>query len=218
VIERILPDEASAAEAFADSSDVQLFRQEHVLVARAIAKRQREFATARDCARRALVGLGIDPLPIMSGKQGEPQWPPGIVGSISHCAGYRAAAVARSADVLTIGLDAEPANVLPDGVLELISLPAERARLRDLAVVSPGTHWDRVLFSSKEATYKAWFPLTRRWLGFEDAEITIDAALGTFHVQLLVPGPLIGSTPLTEFSGRWLTSDGLVLTAVTAMA
>ena len=33
-------------------------------------------------------------------------------------------------------------------------------------------HWDRILFCAKEATYKAWFPLTHRWLGFEDAHIT----------------------------------------------
>ena len=67
-----------------------------------------------------------------------------------------------------MGVDAEPHDVLPDGVLDAISLPAERA---ELAALPSGMHWDRILFCAKEATYKAWFPLTKRWLGFEDAHI-----------------------------------------------
>jgi 4'-phosphopantetheinyl transferase EntD len=35
----------------------------------------------------------------------------------------------------------------------------------------PEVYWDRVLFCIKESTYKAWFPLTHRWLGFEDASV-----------------------------------------------
>ena len=112
-------------------------------------------------------------------------------GSITHCAGYRAAAVASTREVLTIGLDAEPNETLPDGVLDHVSLPGERARLRDLAATAPGTCWDRLLFSAKESVYKAWFPLTRQWLGFEDADITIDPAAGTFEARLLVPAPVV---------------------------
>ena len=100
-----------------------------------------------------------------------------------------AAAVASTSEVVTIGVDAEPDEILPDGVLNHVSLPGERARLRDLAAAAPGTCWDRLLFSAKEATYKAWFPLTRRWLDFEDADITINATDGTFGVRLLVPAP-----------------------------
>ena len=81
----------------------------------------------------------------------------------------------------------------------------------------PGVCWDRLLFTAKEAVYKAWFPLTRRWLGFEEAEITIDAAGGTFGARLLVPVPA-GGGPLTGLTGRWLARDGLILTAVTACA
>jgi 4'-phosphopantetheinyl transferase EntD len=217
VIEQILPAGAASAEAFRDPPGLVLFPEEEALVARAVDKRRREFTTARACARTALAGLGVESAPILPGEQGAPQWPPGIVGSITHCAGYRAAAVARARDVLTIGLDAEPDEALPRGVLEVVSLPGERRRLRDLAAAAPGTCWDRLLFCAKEATYKAWFPLARRWLGFEDADITINATDGTFESRLLVPAPPVSGSPLVGFTGRWLARDGLLLTAITAL-
>jgi 4'-phosphopantetheinyl transferase EntD len=215
VIEKILPAAVMSAEKFVDSSDSLLFPEEEALVARAVDKRRREFATGRSCARSALAALGFPPTPILTGERGAPVWPSGIVGSITHCAGYRAAAVARACNVLTIGLDAEPDSELPDGVLEMVSLPGERALLRDLAVTAPGTSWDRLLFSAKESVYKAWFPLTHRWLGFEEADITINPAGGTFDAQLLAEtSSSAEATRLTGFTGRWLVSDGLILTAV----
>ena len=214
VIGEILPAGVSSAEAFADPRDAVLFPEEAAILVRAVDKRRREFTTARHCARSALAGLGVPPVPILTGEQGAPQWPPGIVGSITHCAGYRAAAVARACDMLTIGLDAEPNDELPDGVLETVSSRGERARLGDLAPVTPGICCARLLFSAKESVYKAWFPLTGRWLGFEEADITIDAARGAFNARLLVPGPVVGSSPLTGFVGRWLVRNGLVLTAI----
>jgi 4'-phosphopantetheinyl transferase EntD len=216
VIERILPVGVAYAEAFADPPDVGLFPEEQALIARAVPARRREFATGRNCAHSALADLGVALVPIGQGERGAPRWPPGIVGSITHCAGYRAAVVARASHVLTIGLDAEPDEVLPDGVLAVISAPGERARLRELAAAVPDTCWDRLLFSAKEATYKAWFPLTRRWLGFEDADITINAADGTFEARLLVAVPAVDGCPLTGFTGRWLAHDGLILTVITA--
>lgn len=218
MIEQILPAGAASAEEFGDPPALTLFPEEEALLGRAVDKRRREFTTARACARTALASLGIPPAPIMPGERGAPQWPPGIVGSITHCAGYRAAAVARACDVPTMGLDAEPHEVLPSGVLESISLPAERERLPALAAVEPGICWDRLLFCAKEATYKAWFPLAQRWLGFEDADITINAADRTFETRLLVPAPTVGGSPLAGFAGRWLVRDGLILTAITALA
>jgi len=215
MIENIVPAVVACAETFEDPPDVWLFPEEEAVVTSAVAKRRREFSTGRACARSALAQLGVGPAPVLPGEQGAPQWPAGIVGSITHCAGYRAAAVAPARHVLTIGVDAEPDDVLPDGVLALIALPGEQARLLELAGTAPGVSWDRLLFSAKEATYKAWFPLARRWLGFEDADITINPSDGTFHSSLLVTGPTVNGSPLSGFTGRWLTSDGLILTAIT---
>ena len=117
-------------------------------------------------------------------------------------------------ELVTIGLDAEPNAALPGGVLELVSQPAERARLRQLGAASPGIGWDRLLFCAKEAVYKAWFPLTGRWLGFADADITISATDGTFSAHLQVPGPVVNGSPITGFTGSWLANDDLILAAI----
>jgi 4'-phosphopantetheinyl transferase EntD len=213
VIEEILLPAVAAAEAFEDPPEVVLFPEEQAVIGRAVERRRREFATARACARAALARLGQPPVAILAGERGAPAWPAGIVGSITHCAGYRAAAVGRAAEVLTVGLDAEPDQPLPDGVLGVISLAAERDRLGDLARSAPGPNWDRMLFCAKESVYKAWFPLTGRWLGFEQACITLDPA-GTFTARLLVPGPEVDGRALTAFDGRWLARDGLIVTAI----
>jgi 4'-phosphopantetheinyl transferase EntD len=50
-----------------------------------------------------------------------------------------------------------------------------------LAASDPGTCWDRLVFCAKEAVYKTWFPLAERWLGFDEADVTIDAAARSPH-------------------------------------
>lgn len=150
--------------------------------------------------------------------RGAPQWPAGVVGSITHCDGYRAAAVARDDHLRAIGIDAEPHDALPDGVLDTITRPAEREQLHRLATTAPGCHWDRLLFSAKESVYKAWFPLTGRWLDFTEADVTIDAVSGSFTAGLAVRGPCVDGAEMTGFTGRWLIRAGLVVTAVTVVA
>jgi 4'-phosphopantetheinyl transferase EntD len=215
VIEEILLPAVAAAEEFGDRPDAVLFPEEEAVIGRAVEKRRREFTTGRACARAALARLGQPPVAILPGERGSPGWPPGIVGSITHCAGYRAAAVARASQVLAIGLDAELDLPLPGGVLDVVSLAAERDSLADLARSAPGPNWDRMLFCAKESVYKAWFPLTGRWLGFEQAHITFDAAAGAFTARLLVPGPEVDGRELTAFDGRWLARGGLILAAIT---
>jgi 4'-phosphopantetheinyl transferase EntD len=138
-----------------------------------------------------------------------------VVGSITHCPGYFAAAVARTRDVVSLGIDAEPDEPLPNhGMLDLIALDTERAHLPELATARPGISWDRLLFSAKESVYKTWFPLARRWLDFKSAEVIIDPLAGTFTARLLVPGPLVSGGPLVMLNGRWLAQHGLLVTSV----
>jgi 4'-phosphopantetheinyl transferase EntD len=215
MLEQILPREVAVAEAFGDQPGADLFPQEEAAIARAVPRRRREFATARACARAALAQLGEPPVPILRGASGAPLWPAGVAGSITHCAGYRAAAAARTSDIVTVGVDAEPDQALPGGVLDAISLPGERAHLNGLSARQPGTaHWDRLLFCAKEALYKAWFPLARQWLGFEQAEIVIDPDGGAFTARLLVPAPLAAGSPLATVRGQWLAARGLVAAAI----
>jgi 4'-phosphopantetheinyl transferase EntD len=224
MIERILPAAVVAAELFGDEP-AELFPAEEAAIARAVGKRRREFTSVRVCARRALARLGQPPAPLVPGERGAPRWPDGITGSMTHCDGYRGCVVARTADLASVGLDAEPNDVLPDRVERVVMLPAERAHIAALAAATPGVCWDRLLFSAKEAVYKAWYPVTGRWLGFEQASIEFAAggdsdgggdgagaanraAQGTFTARLLVPAPA------PAFTGRWLCSGAHLLALV----
>ncbi|WP_217253841.1 4'-phosphopantetheinyl transferase superfamily protein [Streptomyces sp. AC602_WCS936] len=222
MIEELLPDTVVTVEAQGvdDAGHLPLLPEEEPLVARAVAKRRREFTVVRSCARRAMAKLGVPARPVLNGEGGAPVWPEGLTGSMTHCDGYCAAALVRVTDLASLGIDAEPDGPLPDGVLPGVALPAETARLRRLAREHPGVHWDRLLFSAKESVYKAWFPLTRRWLDFTEADIEItvdpgDPRRGTLRAALLVPGPTVGGRRLTRFDGRWTARHGLVATAVT---
>jgi 4'-phosphopantetheinyl transferase EntD len=214
VIEEILPPCVAVEERRHDPADATLFPDEEAVVARAVEKRRREFTTARMCARGALQTLGFAAVSIPTGERGEPLWPAGALGSITHCDGYRAAAVARSREVVTLGIDAERNAPLPDGLVGDIARPEELPSLLRLAADHPEVHWDRLLFSAKESVYKAWFPLARRWLGFEDAIVVLDPRAGTFEARLLVAGPQLTNGPLRALAGRWIARDGIVLTAV----
>ncbi|WP_326638705.1 4'-phosphopantetheinyl transferase superfamily protein [Streptosporangium sp. NBC_01755] len=222
MIEDLLPGEVMSSEAFDDSRPCALFLAEEAVISRSVEKRRREFTTARWCARDALGNLGYQPVPVLPGAKGAPIWPSGVVGSITHCAGYRAAVVARSGDITTLGIDAEPNKPLPSGILEVITAGEELRRVMDLLRRDPSVRWDRLLFSAKESVYKAWFPLAplrEPGLDFTEASITFDPVCGGFQALLLVEGPrLSDGVELKEFSGRWLVGRGLMITAIAVVA
>ncbi|MFJ4778920.1 4'-phosphopantetheinyl transferase [Streptomyces sp. NPDC088762] len=214
MIETILPRVAVSAEAFGDPPEATLYPGEEAIVARAVASRRREYTTARHCARLALRDLGHAPVAIPTGEKGEPVWPPGVVGALTHCSGYRAAALAPAARITALGIDAEPHVPLPDGVLEAVARPEELSHLGALRRCAPEVHWDRLLFSAKESVYKAWFPLARRRLDFTDATLLFDCASRTFRATLHQQGPTVHDRPLTSMTGQWLVTKGLITTSV----
>ncbi|WP_197043537.1 4'-phosphopantetheinyl transferase family protein [Saccharothrix sp. NRRL B-16314] len=218
IIDLLLPPPVSAFESFTDPDGVVLFPEEEELIAKSVDKRRKEFTTGRHCARTALGALGFPPAPVLPGPKREPIWPEGVVGSITHCTGYRAAAVGRTADVWSIGLDAEPNQPTPEGVLDAIAVPGELARMPELRASGDKVAWDRLLFSAKETVYKAWFPLARKWLGFEDAEVTINPDDGTFTARILIEAPVVDGVALDGFTGRWLAREGFVVTAIAVPA
>lgn len=206
-----MPPQVNAVDQLGADTDAAPLPEEEPLIAGAVAARRAEFATARACARQALRNLGLPTGPILRGDKREPLWPTGIVGSITHCKGYRAAAVARADEVLTIGIDAEPDAAIEARVAARVLDDAERAWV---AAAPAGIHWDRLIFSAKESVYKAWFPLTRRWLGFEEAQVAIDADACVFEARLLLRPPL--GVPAT-FHGRYMVANGLVITAIAVL-
>ncbi|MFI5756988.1 4'-phosphopantetheinyl transferase [Streptomyces sp. NPDC051569] len=217
MIDGILPAAVAAEVAYGDpvaGPDDELFPQEKELIAFSVPKRQREFTTVRFLARRAMRRLGLPPVPVLSTPRGAPRWPDGVVGSMTHCDGYRAAVVASSDGTAALGIDAEPDKPLPRGVLDVIALPSEATRVAFLTSHHAGVHWDRLLFCAKESVFKVWHPLTGRELDFSQAEITIDPLERTFHARLLVPGPVVDGRRVGDFAGRWHAADGLMATAI----
>jgi 4'-phosphopantetheinyl transferase EntD len=219
VIGAILPEGVAAVSAFGDlppeeDGPGRLFPTESAAIARAVEVRRAEFTTVRLCARRALGELGLPPVPLVPGKRGAIIWPDGVTGSMTHCAGFRAAAVAYRTVAASLGIDAEPNLPLPEGVLEVVARSSEVARGAELSRRRPEVCWDRLLFSAKESVFKTWYPLTGRELDFTEAELDFDPDAGTFSARLLVPGPEVDGQRHDRFFGRWMAGRGFVLTAI----
>ncbi len=210
MIEHIVPHHVAVAENAGEQQYTRLLMEEEAALGRVAPKRYREFAKGRDCAHRALAQLGVTRSPLVPGPNREPIWPSGFVGSITHCEGYAAAAVAPTTQIISIGIDAERAVPLKSGMVEHFAFEDEREWIS----ASPHLPAEILVFSAKESLYKAWFPLTGAWLGFEDARVVFDEGSDRFSVRLLVPGPIIGNVRAQIFHGRYALTHGLVLTTV----
>ena len=156
-----------------------LLPAEAAAIATAAPNRIAEFAAGRACARAALAALGIPGFELKNGADRAPQWPDGIVGSISHTDGFCGAVAAHAQQVLALGLDAETRRRVQPRLWQRICTPWEREYLANL----PQTQAEElgtVIFSAKEAFYKAQYPLTRQWLNFSDIAIQVESDY--FHV------------------------------------
>lgn len=204
VVEHVDPEQLTDPEA-------ELLDVERAAVSRAVDKRRREFAVGRILARRGLASLGHPPVAIVNGGDRAPQWPEGIVGSITHTKGYCAAAVARAAQVRSVAIDAERDDPLSDGASDMIIGDAERAWLATQPEQERG--WlSKLVFSAKECVYKLQHPLTKLFLDFDAVTIRIDVLRQTWAAEFLVPAaPAFAVGDVVE--GRWRHADGLVVTA-----
>jgi 4'-phosphopantetheinyl transferase EntD len=157
MLRALLPAGVGFAELAIAGAEPPLFPDEAAAVVRAVAKRRREFAFGRACARAALgaeVAIGV-------GRGGAPIWPAGVTGSITHTDDYAAAAVVRAGN---IGIDVELLARIAEvsGLAERVALPTERE-------VPVG-----VVFSAKESVYKCLYPTAGRFLEFADVELAFD--------------------------------------------
>jgi 4'-phosphopantetheinyl transferase EntD len=179
---------------------------------RASPRRTCEFVTARSCARLALRRLGVAPEPILRGPRREPLWPDTVVGSITHCRSYCGAAVTRRSSWMSIGVDAEPNEPLPPGLLNAVTTDEERWAARSL--YPSAVCWDRLFFSAKESIYKVWFPLTNAWLGFQEVHVSFfpddQSFVARLSVDVDVPD---GEALVAACRGRYRVSAGRIGTA-----
>jgi len=212
LLSRVLLPQVTYSEQFGKLSGVLFPEEEEALGFKAVQQRRDSFAAGRTCARQALQNAGLPEARILRGAQGEPLWPEGIVGSITHCEEYCAAATAHTLDFISIGIDAEINEPLSFGVLKLIALQDELEWLRR----SPKSPicWDKLLFSIKESIYKAWYPVLHCWLGFEQVLVTIEPNTGSF-VGTVLPHACENIPPnMLVFRGRYIMMRSLIATAV----
>lgn len=142
-------------------------------IARSVPRRQAEFFFGRWAAREALLQGGVVGGQVPIGPSREPIWPPGWVGSLSHCQGYAAAAVAPAQSVQCIGIDIE--RVATAQNLEaLLAVAVDATEADRLTRSAPGlsrAQLATLAFSAKESFYKATFPRVGRFFGFEAARV-----------------------------------------------
>ncbi|MFE3660809.1 4'-phosphopantetheinyl transferase [Streptomyces sp. NPDC059165] len=211
MIGALVPAPVVAVDTVDEGGEGTLCAEAFRLVQHAAPVRRKEFSAVRACARTALAGLGLPPVPVLPGCADRPL-ARGVVGSMTRCDGYRAAAVAPAAAVHTVGIDAEPDLPLPTGVPESIATPYEAGWVAATPTGGP-VNWSRLLFSAKECVDRAWFPLTREEPDLPDA--TIDAritslaeagadhdARGVFTARLRRRGRTSVGRPATRFDGR----------------
>ena len=164
----------------------QLFPDEQQHIARAVAKRQAEFGTARVYARRALARIGMVPCSLVPQEDGSPRWPPGVKGSISHTQGCCAVALTHSLDVIGLGIDIEEDTPLQGELLPSVCTPEERQWIGRFGEDARG--WlGKLLFSAKESFYKCQYPVTRTFLDFHDVQLSVDLAAGEFSIAKVRP-------------------------------
>jgi 4'-phosphopantetheinyl transferase EntD len=209
----IVPSAVASIEKFGPFAGSLLGCEENAVL-HAIPGRRMEFAAGRRCAREALAQIGVPPQPIPRGAAREPLWPGGVIGSITHCPGYCAAAVARSYAFSAIGIDAERNEPLPFEALSIVADDHEQSQIREHSRC--GIHWDRLLFSAKESVFKAFYPLHRRWLGFEGVSIRLIPGEHAFEARIpagIEAGRAV-ETARILWGGRYAANDQHLVTAV----
>ena len=130
---------------------------------------RRASGAARIVGRALLARLGHAACAVPRSPSGAPLWPAGVTGSFAHDQHVAVAAVALCRDVAALGIDVEPAALLPPELLDMVVTPQERQRLGD------DPYRGRLLFTAKEAVYKAAYPLDRTFLEFHDVEVDLAA-------------------------------------------
>lgn len=190
-----------------------LLLEEAAYVAHAVERRRREFTAGRNCARRALSQLGFPPVAIPSGPHREPTFPSEVSGTITHSTDYCAAAVILRGEMLSIGIDAEEAEPLGDDTASLVLTPDEQTNIHHQTKNRTPQIYGKIIFSAKEAFYKAYFQLTSKYLDFLEANVTLLPVEGAFEVRTLS-----ATAPpyfrVNTFRGRYACDGARIYTAI----
>lgn len=181
-----------------------LYEEEAEAINQAIAKRRDEFATGRWLARRTMAQLELPIGIIGRGEQRQPLWPSGSVGSITHTDDIAAVAVGTDTSCRSIGIDLEMWPRVTSELHSKLFTRDELAALDGQPAAAAG-----LLFSAKEAGYKATFPLAERFIGFQEAEIDVDWSQRRFSIRYV--GKHTDNSVMEQGEGYFLISDQYAL-------
>jgi len=183
-----------------------LHEQERQALGGMVNKRVREFVAGRVLARRALAELGLDDHAIPKRQDRSPGWPVGVVGSITHTNDLCVVAVAKEDHVTALGIDVERSRALEGSLWPQIGDEDEIRKLPSGMQTGVAVCW---LFSAKEAFYKAQYPLTGKFLGFEDVRVTLDIANGLFAVDLRSGDEAVAALATSGVGYLWQSNSHL---------
>ncbi|MCP4936778.1 MAG: hypothetical protein GY927_21885 [bacterium] len=175
---------------------------------RCVPKRRNEFLAGRDCALHALHVLGKEKRALGRMDDRRPTWPPGFIGSISHCEGLCLAIVAQTNRWRFIACDVEPNLPLPEDLQSFVLLPTERHAhsCSDLP--------DRLWYGVKESVFKALHGRVGSYFGFEAAEIRFDIKKGQFSSTL---SPWLKTAArIGKLEGHFLVTPRFLVTVILA--
>jgi len=196
-------------------SSVQDYRQElHPKEAKELASmaeiRQIGFSSGRYCAQRAQASLGLDIQPV-GRSQRVPIWPDHCVGSISHSTTIAAALVSKN--FKSVGIDIEETGRVEEKLYRILFTEFEKELISQSNPAHSGLDAAAIIFSAKEAGYKAIYPLGRKFIGFQEAEILLQPEQQTFSIRYL--GKHEPNKALNAGKGYWQIHAGHVLTIFT---
>mgnify|MGYP001814560066 CR=1 FL=1 len=200
----LFPDGVSIAWAADAGSAGALRAPEHAATRGMSPARLRTFVQGRDCAHRALAGLGITGAAVPVGEQRAPLWPPGITGSIAHAEGSAVAVAARREVATSLGVDLEAAGELAPELLDLVCTPREKERLDQSGDADLG----RAIFAIKESLYKCLWPLCRRFIDFQEVEIELGRSGGRYLARSV--SPALDQGTVEAVRGGWVQRGGRV--------
>ena len=145
-------------------------------------KRLLEFIGGRLCAERALSSLTGLTVPIPRGLMGEPVWPTALSGSISHTDAAAYALVARRHSGYGVGIDSQQVMSVEDAISVASFCCTIQERRIVLAATDPLAA--TMIFSAKEALYKALYYRVRRIIDFVEFEtVKLDKLRGTISLR-----------------------------------
>jgi len=184
---------------------------------RGVAKRQAEYLAGRLCAREALRRVTGQPGVPAVGADRAPQWPSGVVGSITHGDNWAAALVAPEDRWRALGLDVE--RLLPaERAQRLQGEILTAAEVQRLQALDDEARAARIslAFSLKESLFKALYPLTLTRFYFHDAEL-LEIDQDSARLRLLIDLNTHWRSG-AELDGQFVLFEGKVLSLVAVAA